>query len=461
MPVKPGQSYVFFGRRQEDNRLSSYNRIHWFDANKEFVSTNTYTKDRVGTGVAPSNAYFAQCSCNESGATSRVTTQEIVDGYNWVFQQGAAEVPYVPYVDGGLYTDGTVETIQAHGKNLLDADVNSTAITAAPTTPIEIDFDLWYKGMAYNGYANTTNISNFSSGIGTITFTGRNNSYGCARFVKLRPNTTYTISCSNPTSNHKCAISCYVDNGDGTYTPTTQIETPAALPFNFTTNSNVVYGIILYSPNNTSITYSDIQLEQGSTATDYEPYFDGGTATAEMLLKVGDYQDVQSIIDGVVTRNVGVKVLDGTESFTVNAYNVGASVFMTQITNSTPLLCSHFSYSASWRTLQNNYFSARSVASQVYFRDDRFTTVNDFKAWLAAQYAAGTPVIVVYPLADPTTESVAGQTLQVQQGDNTLEITQAGMDGLELEAQYNAAVSLTIQEVEDANLDNNVEVTIQ
>jgi hypothetical protein len=49
----------------------------------------------------------------------------------------------------------------------------------------------------------------------------------------------------------------------------------------------------------------------------------------------------------------------------------------------------------------------------------------------------------------------------VQAGDNTLEITQASLDGLELEAQYNAAVSLTIQEVEDANLDNNVTVTIQ
>ena len=89
-----------------------------------------------------------------------------------------------------------------------------------------------------------------------------------------------------------------------------------------------------------------------------------------------------------------------------------------------------------------------------------YSSVTVFKQWLADQYAAGTPVIVIYPLATPTTESVTGQTLQVTDGDNVLEITQASMSGLELEAQYQASVSLTIQEVQDANLDPNVEVTI-
>jgi hypothetical protein len=64
------------------------------------------------------------------------------------------------------------------------------------------------------------------------------------------------------------------------------------------------------------------------------------------------------------------------------------------------------------------------------------TDVTDFKNFLATQYAAGTPVIVVYTLATPTTESVTGQTLQVEDGDNVLAITQAGMSGLELEAEY-------------------------
>ena len=64
------------------------------------------------------------------------------------------------------------------------------------------------------------------------------------------------------------------------------------------------------------------------------------------------------------------------------------------------------------------------------------TSLEAWEQYLADQYAAGTPVIVVYPLATPTAESVAGQTLQVADGDNILEITQASLPDLELEAKY-------------------------
>ena len=42
-----------------------------------------------------------------------------------------------------------------------------------------------------------------------------------------------------------------------------------------------------------------------------------------------------------------------------------------------------------------------------------------------------------------------------------MEITQASIDGLELEVKYKAGIEVTIEEVENAQLDNNVEVTIQ
>lgn len=199
------------------------------------------------------------------------------------------------------------------------------------------------------------------------------------------------------------------------------------------------------------------QLEVGSTATPYIPYgqiyTDGvietikdslnNTATTEMLLKIGDYQDVQSILDGAVTRNVVVKVLDGTEDWqNLTGYiNIAKTDLGTDSTvlplNSTNIICSHF------ETKTNMGTSVDCIAvgiSYVNFKyDSLFTTVAQFKQYLADQYAAGTPVIVIYPLATPTTESVAGQALQVQDGDNTLEITQASLSGLELEAEYTKA----------------------
>lgn len=194
----------------------------------------------------------------------------------------------------------------------------------------------------------------------------------------------------------------------------------------------------------------------------------GNTATVEMLLKVGDYQDEQEILSGAVTRKVGVKVLDGTENWAfggdVSSMFLLEEVVAPKSLTNRSVWCSHFKTTSSIPPIaerQNNYavLSASGKISIGYA--DMNGSVNDFKAYLSAQYAAGTPVIVIYPLATPTTESVTGQPLQVTAGDNYLEITQASLTGLELEVEYQAAVSLTIQEVEDANLDNNVTVTIQ
>lgn len=190
----------------------------------------------------------------------------------------------------------------------------------------------------------------------------------------------------------------------------------------------------------------------------------GNTATAEMLLKVGDYQDVQSIIDGVVTRNVGIVILDGTENWSLGTVFSADNVAQRAVFPSTSM-STHFVgnvSSTSPNLFKNNSFKvgASGYRNRIYIKATQYADETEFKAFLAQQYANGTPVIVVYPLETPTTESVAGQTLQVQAGDNVLEITQASLDGLELEATYKSLVQLTIQEVEDANLNNNVEVTI-
>ena len=51
-------------------------------------------------------------------------------------------------------------------------------------------------------------------------------------------------------------------------------------------------------------------------------------------------------------------------------------------------------------------------------------------------YSDNNPVIIVYPLKTATTETVAGQTMNVQEGDNRIQITQASIDNLPLEAKY-------------------------
>lgn len=64
--------------------------------------------------------------------------------------------------------------------------------------------------------------------------------------------------------------------------------------------------------------------------------------------------------------------------------------------------------------------------------EDAITRIEMF---LADQYAQGTPVIVMYPLATETTESVTPQRLKTEQGDNVITVT-AEVSNIEFEVEY-------------------------
>lgn len=211
---------------------------------------------------------------------------------------------------------------------------------------------------------------------------------------------------------------------------------------------------------------TELKVETGNTMT---PYFNGGTATAEMLLKVGNYQDQQEIIGGTVTRNVGVTIFDGTEEWGQNAtgkFRYDNNYMLNY--NNTPVLCTHYEGVLAASTSGVGYGQVGLFASgtqgaspaRLVVGDNNYNTTDGFKAFLAAQYAAGTPVILVYPLATATTESVTGQPMTTTQGTNIAEITQASLDGLELSVTYMAGVDATVEEIENAQLSPDVDVTI-
>ena len=217
----------------------------------------------------------------------------------------------------------------------------------------------------------------------------------------------------------------------------------------------------------------------------YEIYTDGttetvkdsldNTATAEMLLAVSEnYRDVQEVLTGEITRNVAVKVLDGTENWGTASNSRGYYLQLPDILG-VPYnengWCTHFE-KATWTTqtnpMEDNHYgynrntNVSTCNGNVTFKPNLtdIPTAEDWKAFLANEYAKGTPVIVVYPIVTSTTETVEGQTLTTQRGTNVIEITQASIEGLKLEAKYKAGVTVTVTEVENANLDDSVTVTI-
>ena len=180
------------------------------------------------------------------------------------------------------------------------------------------------------------------------------------------------------------------------------------------------------------------------------------TASVQTLYAVGDYADEQDIISGLVTRKCGVKVLDGTETWAgtggtptsvlVNCYTMVEKLGDGSMT---PRLvyCTHYKGSATlpsandregFALLGNASSSTQGYEEGYYLGIGATTTypnIEDFKSFLAEQYAAGTPVIVIYPLARETAEAVAAQHLKTVAGDNTVSVT-SEVDPVTLSVKY-------------------------
>ena len=158
---------------------------------------------------------------------------------------------------------------------------------------------------------------------------------------------------------------------------------------------------------------------------------DSNTQTASVtdLFSVYSYADAQDVIRGAVTHNVGIKVLDGTENW---KKLTGQSAFyvslpeMLVISEAEKGLSTHYNGSkATNANLPDNSIKLTysSDYGMILIKDTAYSTKDDFSAYLAAQYAAGTPVIIVYPLATPYTEQVTAQPLTTSVGTNTVSVT--------------------------------------
>lgn len=155
----------------------------------------------------------------------------------------------------------------------------------------------------------------------------------------------------------------------------------------------------------------------------------GQTASAVDLFAVGNYKDEQDIITGNVTRRVGMVVLDGTEtgwalsdSGTTHRFRGTKPSDCYTPASRAPIASTHFIYASAGQT-QGGAFVGASTYWYFIPTDQTIDTADKWKAWLAEQYAAGTPVVVFYPLAQEKTEKVAGQRLNTTEGTNTLTVT--------------------------------------
>ena len=269
---------------------------------------------------------------------------------------------------------------------------------------------------------------------GIFTYQGTNDkdaNYGIALSnVKLQPNTTYFISydykpnenCSWQ-SNPMIRVYSYHDD-DNNSTTVFDGVTQGALK-SFTTNNQELYRINIYGSigdgSNTQFTLSNIQIEEGTSATSYEPYKEyTKTLYLNSPLLEGDSIEVSgnSIVH---VHRYGKVVLDGSEDWKFDALTNNytdnsfiASIKQSDMLNGTQSSSQQLTIGITDKLPSVSmdrviYYSTELATNcftsgwqQMYICLKNISTIDQFKQWLS-----NNPVTVVYELASPTKELIS------------------------------------------------------
>ena len=255
-----------------------------------------------------------------------------------------------------------------------------------------------------------------------------NNAWSCTDYIAVDPNTEYTTIVPRYSGASAAGLVFFSDTTvESAISGVTTVQ-QGSTTYTFITPSNCHY--LRFSWSNSD--GNDVKMFVGHLPQ---------TASAVDLFGTDEYQDTQDIITGEVVRKIGIKVFNGMESYSAMTYGYATDELSDFPNENFMPFCTHFvgktTASAAPDTLRL-YFTSGGVPRTYFFVDqtvDDFSTVDKFKAWLAEQYAAGTPVIVLYPLASPTTEQTTPQHLSTVKGDNLLTVT-AEVSDITFDATY-------------------------
>lgn len=189
------------------------------------------------------------------------------------------------------------------------------------------------------------------------------------------------------------------------------------------------YALRFYASNNfanssgDTCTWSDIMFVAGE-ATEYIPY-QGQTLTAELPETV--YGGSLDWNTGVLTDEWEMYEIDGTETIKItnisnnNRFDINSNRTLPKEKNWVAYqMSTHFV--ADGRPIGDNAFNKHigAYSGKIYLRYDEMSTIDELKAYFAAQKAAGTPVKIAYKVATPTTIQLTSQQLETLKGSNNV-----------------------------------------
>ena len=275
----------------------------------------------------------------------------------------------------------------------------------------------------------------------------------------LKPNTTYTISCefectaipSEDEYTYSDGILGFMiyTSVSGYSSKTVYITKQMAVgeiyqfsitfttPEIFDTGGN--YGFLIYRNKYTgkstiaaSMICRNIQIEEASSATAYEPYKGSETTHIyldEPLRKVGDYSDYIDFKNQKVVRKVKHREFSSNNNWSV--YSSAAHHFQIIVGDNyfaqvegVKVMSNYYpQYSGKYHSITSLDYAVLSAdGSRLRFRDIRYTTLDEWKTFLDT---LETPLAVNYILATPTEENISLPALKTFKGTNVMSVDTA------------------------------------
>lgn len=174
--------------------------------------------------------------------------------------------------------------------------------------------------------------------------------------------------------------------------------------------------------NSSKIRISNIQIEYGTTATDYEPYRTLTTTDIylyEPLRAINGNYDYIDFQNNKIVRNIAVREFNGTEKFSMftsnsnNFFRITLSTFKYKpyVSNGTNLytngLCNYYPVVSSSKRTNKTFYGDTGAQITYDFGDNDYANVDAFKSYFAGLYANGSPVKIYIVSANPTESSIS------------------------------------------------------
>ena len=315
--------------------------ITLYDSNKNLITDNASTTTHlkgIGTGhtlnYSSGNGGIYQ---NAQDVTSNYlifeTDNDYFIGINFYFDDtknatvsnaqlelGSTATEYTPYV-----ADLSTVEVSRFGKNLFNqasTETGTISVGFSNTIPRNLEHGKWYTNLTLSGYydynravAVSLNGDNVTVKTNDINESAR--LYGLSKAFKCKPNTTYTLSyrMNNGATKNASGIGFY--NADKIHTSFVYCDSGNS----FTTPDNCYWILVCFHGNSeaTEVTYSDIQLELGNKATEYEPYTEPQTAIA----------NTDGTVEGFTSLSPNMTLVSDTEGVVINLeYNVDTKMYI-------------------------------------------------------------------------------------------------------------------------------------